>query len=251
MSSDVFRWRSASLSDPGKARTVNEDAQLQRSSIGLWVVADGMGGHESGDVASGMIVEALGKVVYDEDPRVFLENVEDSLMEVNHRLFLAANSGGEQRTIGSTVVVLMVLDRFCFALWAGDSRIYRLRDGKLQQVTRDHSQVEEMIEHGELLRENAEDHPLANVITRAVGGEQNLYLDITFRELRSGDRYMLCSDGLNKDVSAEEIAALLTENTCERSVPALVDLVLQREALDNVTVTVVDFERRSSLESVA
>ncbi|MEL7451195.1 MAG: protein phosphatase 2C domain-containing protein [Pseudomonadota bacterium] len=241
MTLPVFTWKSASLTNVGKVRKVNEDAFLDLPQIGLWVVADGMGGHDAGDVASSMIVEALGNVGEHARPSDFLNDVEDRLFAVNRRLFEIAAEAEQPVTIGSTVVAMLAFGNYCLSVWAGDSRTYRLRDGRLRQITRDHSQVEEMVEQGEILRENAEDHPLANVITRAVGGSESLYLDLKLQELKDGDRYMLCSDGLYKDVMPDEISSCLSRGSCAEASSELIDLVLEREAADNVTVAVIDF----------
>ncbi|NND58766.1 MAG: serine/threonine-protein phosphatase [Gammaproteobacteria bacterium] len=236
------------MSDPGKVRDVNEDAQLDRSDAGLWVVADGMGGHDAGDVASNMIVDTLAQLTVPPEHADFLDAVEDALMDVNKRLFAAATEGDEHRTIGSTVVAMIVREDYALILWAGDSRAYRLRDQRLQRITRDHSQVEEMIELGELLREDAETHPLANVITRAVGGEDDLRLDFCVERILDADRYLLCSDGLFKDVSEPEIEQILSEGSGHEAASKLVETVLEREAADNITVQVIDF---SSIEASA
>ncbi|MEM9058186.1 MAG: protein phosphatase 2C domain-containing protein [Pseudomonadota bacterium] len=241
MTVPVYTWQSASLSNVGKVRKINEDAYLDLPHKGLWVVADGMGGHDAGDVASSMIVESLGEVGEYARPSDFLNDVEDRLFAVNRRLFDIASQSEERITIGSTVVAMLAFGNYSLSVWAGDSRTYRLRDGRLRQITRDHSQVEEMVEQGEIARENAEDHPLANVITRAVGGSESLYLDLKLQELKDGDRYLLCSDGLYKDVMPDEISACLATGSCADACTALIDLVLEREAADNVTVAVIDF----------
>lgn len=245
MTVPVYNWSSASLTNVGKVRKINEDALLDLPQKGLWVVADGMGGHDAGDVASNMIVDALGQVGSHAKPSDFLNDVEDRLFAVNRRLFEIAAESEKPMTIGSTVVAVLAFGNYSLSVWAGDSRTYRLRDGRLRQITRDHSQVEEMVEQGEILRENAEDHPLANVITRAVGGSESLYLDLKLQELKDGDRYLLCSDGLYKDVMPDEIGACLKQGSCSEACNALIDLVLEREAADNVTVAVIDFKEAS------
>ncbi|MBT8131980.1 MAG: protein phosphatase 2C domain-containing protein [Gammaproteobacteria bacterium] len=241
LSSAPFRWDSATTTHPGKVREINEDAALALPERGLWVVADGMGGHEAGDMASNMIVESLSGVKAHDNPADFLDEVEDRLLDVNLSLYETANNSVLMRTIGSTVVALLVMGRHTVIVWAGDSRAYRLRDGELQRLTVDHSQVEVMVQAGELRREDAESHPLSNVITRAVGGTDELYLDVDLRELIDGDRYLLCSDGLYKDLDEASLAAGLGRGSCAEACQALLDLALAGEASDNITAAVIDF----------
>ncbi len=242
MTDASFRWTSGYVTDVGKVREINEDACLDLSPRGLWVVADGMGGHDAGDVASQMIVDSLQHVDSHEKPSEFLDEVEDRLLDVNGRLYARSLQGEEPTTIGSTVVAVLAFKRHVLSLWAGDSRVYRLRDGKFQQITRDHSQVEELIEQGVIEREMADDHPSANVITRAVGGAEDLFIDLELSELKDKDRYLLCSDGLYKDVSSAEMAEIVAGGDCNEAAHALVDKALERNCNDNVTVIVVQFE---------
>ena len=165
----VFQYTSAAVSDVGRVRSLNEDAYLSRPDLGLWVVADGMGGHDAGDVASGMIVERLDKLQAPESARSFLNNVTGLLQGVNDELRQRAKAQGDNCVIGSTVVAFLVYGRHYACVWAGDSRIYRLHRGRLQRLTRDHSYVQELIDRGNLSPEEAASHPQANVITRAVG----------------------------------------------------------------------------------
>ena len=143
--------------------------------------------------------------------------------------------------IGSTVAALLVVDQYGVCLWAGDSRVYRCRDGQLEQLTRDHSHVEELIAEGGLLREEAENHPHANVITRAVGAGEELFLDVELHRLCNADRYLICSDGLYKEVSEAEIAEHMKYGDCVTICRTLVALALERGAHDNVTVVAIKF----------
>ena len=200
-----------------------------------------MGGHDAGDFASRSIVESLQNVRAHEQLSAYVEDVEDRLLRVNSMLFEEAAGREGTMTIGSTVVALLASRRHCACLWAGDSRAYRLRNGLMQSISRDHSQVEEMVEEGVLLREDAEAHPAANIITRAVGADERLYLDIELEGLCDGDRYLLCSDGLYKELSEQEIAVQLQQGNCQEVCEQLLQLVLQRGARDNVTIIVIDF----------
>jgi serine/threonine protein phosphatase PrpC len=238
----TFQWSSADRSHVGMVRAINEDACLALPEMGLWVVADGMGGHEAGDIASQMIVETLKQITPPQDWEDFLAAVREGLREVNRRLREESAQRYQHRTIGSTVVVLVMRDSQCACLWAGDSRIYRLRDGALEQLTRDHSHVQELVDQGLISAEDAHRHPLANVITRAVGSSDDLPIDEAIYPLQAGDMFLLCSDGLNKTVSDEEIAHLLSNSNhhCQEAVKAFIHLALMRDANDNVTTVVVN-----------
>jgi len=237
-----FSWTSSSRSDVGNERQVNEDACLDLPSRGLWVVADGMGGHAAGDVASQMLVGKLSGIDSHDKLSEFVDDVEDRVLEVNRRLHDMSFEGDEPRVMGSTLAALLAYENHVVCMWVGDSRVYRLREGELlKQVTTDHSEVEEMIAQGILDEESALDHPAANVVTRAVGGLEHVYVDVELDELEDKDRFLICSDGLFKDLSEEELEELLGEGSCVDAADDLVDTVLERECADNVTVVVVEF----------
>ena len=241
-STQGFRYVVSCGTDVGRVRSLNEDALLDRGDIGLWVVADGMGGHAAGDFASQAIVDALGQVAPPSGGSSFLRDVEERI-QVAHaalrRESLARGSGG---IIGSTVVALLAWNRHYACIWAGDSRLYLLRDGALRRVSRDHSLVQDLVDAGELAPEQAESHPQANVVTRAVGAVEHLVLDKTHEQISVGDMFLLCSDGLTRHVSDQEIAAVLTDETAPGVAQVLIDLALERGARDNVTTVVVRCE---------
>lgn len=242
VASAAFTWRSAAVTSQGNVRTHNEDALLELPAAGLWAVADGMGGHDAGDVASRMIVEALCGVTRRERPSELLDDVEDRLGAVNERLYrgsLAAGGG----MCGSTVAVLLAVGSHCLSVWAGDSRIYRSRAGELSCVTRDHTEVQAMMDEGVLDAAAAERHNAQNVITRAVGGAQDLYLDVELRELQHKDRYLLCSDGLYKDLAHDRLATHVAANDPEGACRALLKEALAGVCSDNVSVVVVQFSQ--------
>ena len=249
MSSEyAFYWQSSSRTDVGAVREANEDAYLARPEIGLWAVADGMGGHSAGDLASGAIVNTLSAAPPSERLSDFVQDVEARLVSLNSRLREMANRE-EVHTIGSTVVALLALGRFCVCLWAGDSRIYRFRNQRLEQLTQDHALVEELVEKGVLSPEEALDHPQSNLVTRAVGAAEKLYVDSEIFELADDDRFILCSDGLDKEVSEEDIAGVIEREAIEVASDKLVDLAVERGARDNVTVVCVQVLRDSSDET--
>lgn len=234
---------SASLSDVGMTRTVNEDSYAERllADGGVWIVADGMGGHQAGDVASRMVVDTLQAIAQPTNLGALIDDAETRLQEVNLRLCQLAASSVPAQTIGSTVVALLWYRRQAACMWAGDSRVYRVREGVLERLTRDHTVVEELLAMHRLSPEEAVNHPESNVITRAVGGDRELCLEVRFAELCHGDRFLLCSDGLYNEVDAAEIRAALSQGDVAAAAHSLVRLALERGARDNVTVVVVEF----------
>ncbi|MFG1495159.1 protein phosphatase 2C domain-containing protein [Saccharospirillum sp. HFRX-1] len=234
--------RSCGLTDRGLVREVNEDAFLDLPQQGLWVVADGMGGHDAGDVASRMIVETLRSTPLEGSLAKRMDRIEDAVEQVNqHLLSRASQDDGRRHIIGSTIAILIAENPHMGAiLWAGDSRIYRWRDNSLTQLSTDHSQVESYVRQGIITREQARSHPERNVITRAVGSQDELFLEADVCEFKPGDRYLLCSDGLNRHVEDDEIGRLLANEAPKTVCRSLVDLTLERGAKDNVTVVVVE-----------
>ncbi|MFO1436627.1 MAG: protein phosphatase 2C domain-containing protein [Gammaproteobacteria bacterium] len=240
-----FQWQSATRTHVGLVRRINEDSILDRADAGLWVVADGMGGHAAGDVASQLIVDTLRRVEPSASLSDYVNRVEDALLSVNLRL--VSMSAQTQQTSGSTVVALIAFRNLCVVIWAGDSRAYRLRNGKLQQLSNDHSHIEMYVEQGLITREEAAMHPAGNLITRAVGAAPELCLEMDLSEMAEGDRYLLSSDGLDKHVMQDEIANLLgAKGSPDEIAQKLIETTLQRGAADNVSVAVIDIQRASS-----
>ena len=222
----------------GLRRKVNEDAMLVRTDRGLWAVADGMGGHDKGDVASAMVTEALMRlpIVYGLDTMV--DAAIDALTTVNRELIALAAAGDSQRSIGSTVVGLAIAGEQYRCFWAGDSRAYRIRAGEIVQLSRDHSLVQDLVDAGMLSPQEAETHPNANVITRAVGVGPDLKIDKVSGDARPGDRFLLASDGLTRLVSDAELVAELTARPPAEAAERLVETVLSRGAPDNITMII-------------
>jgi protein phosphatase len=234
-------WSSSSRTDVGMVREVNEDSCLERPDIGLWVVADGMGGHTAGDVASGMIIDTLNAIEPPAKLVDFIDEVETRLLEVNRNLReIAARK--EAQTIGSTVAVMIAFNRHAVSIWAGDSRVYRCRAGQIIQVTQDHALDEEFVEKGILTREQAASHPQGNLVTRAVGATDVLKLDMEIVELQPGDVFVLCSDGLDKELDSDEILEVVERENDRSLSDVLVDLALSRGSRDNVTVISVEID---------
>ena len=237
---EPFEWSSSGRSATGNVRQINEDNYRDLQNNGIWVVADGMGGHDSGDLASRSIVESLEAVKRGNHLNETVDKIRGQLNEVNEFLYRKAAERGPTSTIGSTVVVMVAHQQKCAFLWAGDSRLYRLRADRLERLTRDHSQVQNIIDLGILKPEEAESHPAANAITRAVGAFETVDLEVGDTELQSGDVYLLCSDGLYKELSEKEIAHILGQRNCRNACNELVDRALTRKCRDNVTALVVD-----------
>jgi protein phosphatase len=240
-----FRWTSSARSDAGRVREINEDACLDQPGTGRWAVADGMGGHAVGDLASRLVIDALSdalsRIASPVSMKTLIADARTRLQAANRRLRDEAARRQVQR-IGSTVVVLLACDRFCGYLWAGDSRIYLYRGGRLQQLTRDHSQVEQLKSLGVITDEEARHHPAQHMITRAVGATDVLDLDDDAIEVVDGDVFLLCSDGLSNELSDDEIIAVLTSAERENASEELVELALARGGRDNITAVVVQAE---------
>lgn len=236
-----FRWISAACSDTGRVRAINEDACLDEPQRGLWAVADGMGGHDVGDVASRLVIDACAQLADTMGIKQSIVEARATLQTANQQLREEASRRQVPR-IGTTVVMLLARDRFCGFLWAGDSRVYLLRQGELRQLTRDHSQVEELRQSGYLTQEEARHHPARNIITRAIGATDHLDLDEDTIEVADGDVFLLCSDGLSNELSDEEIARTLANVDCLHAPRELVDMALARGGRDNITAIVVQAE---------
>jgi protein phosphatase len=234
----ILHWDSASRTDVGSVRKLNEDAVLERVERGIWAVADGMGGHAAGDFASAAVVDALAAISGTPGLGSLVSQARERLEEVNRSLGTEARQRG-QEMIGTTVVVLMLHGHHGVTLWAGDSRAYRYREGELTRLTRDHSQVEEFVSQGLLTRQQAEKHPASNIITRAIGVADQLELDSRMFELAPGDSFLLCSDGLYRELGDDEISACLAMDDCHQACDALIDRALAGGARDNVSVVVV------------
>ena len=234
-----YRWWSCCRTDTGRQRRINEDAYLDMEDIGLWVVADGMGGHSKGDVASRIIVDSFNGLNKPASMNEFAFIVKRRLKQANNRIIASVTP---DQMMGSTVVAFLVYKRELRCIWAGDSRAYLMRDGRLTQISHDHNIAQEMVDRGELRQEEAAFHPSANRITRAIGTRNELVLDEYRSFLRDGDTVLLCSDGLNKEVSDSEVADILENNDCGDASSELIELTLERGARDNVTVAVIKFE---------
>lgn len=238
-------WISASATDVGGKRKINEDALLARPEAGLWAVADGMGGHAAGDVASNAVIHPLTLIERNGSLADFVEAVEDALMSVNQQLRDYARDELGGRTVGSTVVTLILSERTGVCLWAGDSRLYRVRGNQLTRLSRDHSAVQEMVEAGAITQAEADRHPKSNVITRAVGGAETLLVDSAVFAPAPGDTYLLCSDGLYNEVAEDTIRRKLALPP-EEATATLVEEALRNGGRDNISLVIIKVPEASS-----
>lgn len=225
------RFRSAAGTDVGRARDINQDAFLERPDVGVWAVADGLGGHQSGEIASRMVCDALADLVPDSSFADAIEAVRERMCRVNDHLLRATTRSLSTVGSGSTVVALLARGTRCAVLWAGDSRVYRWRSGRLEQLTRDHSLA---ASDG-----SAAGHD-AHAVTRAIGGEPGLTLDLQVERVRAGDRFLLCSDGLTRVVPEAQICAWMEHDDIRTAVDGLIEATLDAGAPDNVTVLIVE-----------
>jgi serine/threonine protein phosphatase PrpC len=221
-----FRWSSGVCTHRGNVRERNEDAALDGGDSGLWVVADGMGGHDRGDLASRLLIERLADVPGSGSLDDYILQISDAADEVNREL-LDQEHG--DNVSGTTMVALSVAQGNCACVWIGDSRAYRCRDGSIKQVTEDHTE-----EQG------------SSVLTRAIGAGDYLELDVRNVALSDGDLFVLCTDGLYSELSDQEIAELLmSSKTPQQAARRLVESARQGTCNDNVTALVVEFEAQN------
>jgi serine/threonine protein phosphatase PrpC len=238
--SDSLQPDSAAATHTGMVRLCNEDNVLSRPTIGLWAVADGMGGHQAGDVASRIVVEALARIDAAESPARLLQACEAALAAANSSVRSLAQSQG-LGIIGATVATLLVHGRHFACVWAGDSRIYLVRQHHMIQLTRDHTEAQDLLDQGVLTAVEARLWPRREVITRAIGASEQAELEQIYGHIEPGDVFVLCSDGLTVHVEADEILAIVDRKDAAAACQELIDLTLSRGAHDNVTVVVIRY----------
>jgi serine/threonine protein phosphatase PrpC len=233
-----FKFLSVARSHVGHVRAINEDAYLNKPEQGFWAVADGMGGHQRGDVASAELVGELSRVGAFTSAYAFRDAVTAAIARTNGSFFARA---GEE-TMGSTIVALLAHNGHYACLWAGDSRAYLYRHGALRRLTRDHSLVQNLVDAGTLSPEEASSHHQANIITRAVGAHRVVALDDVCGPIQPGDRFLLCSDGLHGQVSDAHIAEIMRRAPLEWAANALVERALAAGGSDNITAVLIAAE---------
>jgi len=233
-----FRIISTGVTHTGHVRTRNEDSILLLPEENLWVVADGMGGHQSGDFASQTITQNLGLFKQQQaiDDSILL--LEENIINSNTVIRRKSDRLGGNATIGSTIVCLHIWKNYAFTFWAGDSRLYRFRDDKFERLTEDHSYVEELVKMGKIEAKDAESHPASNVVLKAVGIDNILRMDLDHFELIDGDIIIICSDGLYKDMEEGGIVPIIQANTedMDSLAQALLAASLNAGGTDNTSI---------------
>lgn len=234
----VKAYQSASYSHVGMVRQVNEDACLELAERGLWVVADGMGGHAAGDYVSSLVIDTLRRIPASSSLPAYVSALRTGLGQVNDEVLQETVRRGVTM-MGSTVVLLVAQGDQAVCLWAGDSRLYRWRGGRLDMISRDHSYVQDLVDNAVISEEEARVHPRANVVTRAVGVFDHLDLAEVTVQVQPGDSFLLCSDGLNKTADDNELRDVLGHPDPYAIVRSLVHLGLTRGAPDNITAVAI------------
>lgn len=237
----VMTLRHNAVTHVGRVRKLNEDSILALPEHRIWVVADGMGGHDAGDFASQTVTHAIAALPPNLGPAEMMQALRKAILDAHAQIIAEAARRGNG-TIGATVVALILTFDHFAAFWAGDSRLYCLRDGALDLLTVDHSVVADLVMDGVMSWDEAEHHPQSNVITRAVGVGETLDLDKIRGEVKPGDRFLLCSDGLTKHADTAMLAEVLRREPMETVGDALVKMALDGGGADNISAIVIDAE---------
>lgn len=234
------------LTDVGRRRDSNEDEFRLVEELGLFAVADGMGGHAAGEVASRLAMDTVVETIRKAGPATIdalqaTELVRRAIDEANRRICESIQDNEDQRGMGTTIAALLRVGDQAIIGHVGDSRVYLLRDGGLQRLTSDHSWVNEQVKLGLLSEEAAQRHPMRNIVTRALGSRNDVLVDVAIEKILPGDLFVVCSDGLNTMLEDDEIRDTLLENGAspEQACQALVEAANDRGGEDNVTVVVV------------
>lgn len=233
------RFRYSSATHVGCVRKVNEDALIALPEHQIFAVSDGMGGHAAGDFASQTVTGEIAMILPGLPPQDLMGALRSAVARAHDVITeKAADLGGG--TIGATVVTLVLANGHFAGFWAGDSRLYLLRDGEISMLTQDHSVVAALVEDGQMTWDEAEHHPRSNEITRAVGVGDAVELEKVRGEVLSGDRFLLCSDGLTKYATFEVLRQALIGEPIETAADSLMQIALRGGGADNVSVIVVD-----------
>ncbi len=237
-----MKVRSCAISDVGRKRQKNEDSYLINDELGLFIVADGMGGHAGGEYASRIAITTIEERLASKDPQTTGEDIiRKAIQDAGAKIISKAEEDRALKGMGTTVIALH-LDSTNKAVVAhvGDSRGYLFRDGVLEQITDDHSLVNEQVKSGLITPEEAKTHQFKNIITRSVGVTPEVEVDIQTKKLKAGDAFLLCSDGLSNLVDTQEMEGKLREKEPVLAAKALVDLANKRGGDDNITLILVE-----------
>lgn len=228
---------SAFRTDVGKVRANNQDAPIVSEKLRLYGVADGMGGHKGGEVASTSARDDLLRELEGKTPSVAA--LSGAIEEVNRQIYHQQEHDDALTGMGTTLSVLWMSDNFVYIGHVGDSRVYLLRDGEFKQMTLDHSLVEQMVREGVLTEEEAQNHPMRNIITRAIGTDESVEVDVVVEERRKGDLWLACSDGLHGLVDDRQMRDALRQYAPEKAADVLLKAALDAGGRDNVTLVIV------------
>lgn len=237
--SSLLRYRYVAQTHVGLKRKVNEDSILTLPDHDIWLVSDGMGGHQAGDYASRLIADAVATIPLGLDPAEKMHTLRERIQGAHRAIQAEAESRGGG-TIGATVVALILANGHFVGIWAGDSRIYRLRYGQIEMLTSDHSAVAEFVLAGKMSWDEADQHPQSNAISRAVGVGDDLELDKVRGEVIAGDRFLICSDGLTKYATFSMLENTLSNAPLETVGEQLMQIALSGGGADNISLIVVD-----------
>lgn len=228
---------SAFRTDVGKVRANNQDAPIVSEKLRLYGVADGMGGHKGGEVASTSARDDLLRELEGKTPSVAA--LSGAIEEVNRQIYHQQEHDDALTGMGTTLSVLWMSDNFVYIGHVGDSRVYLLRDGEFKQMTLDHSLVEQLVCEGVLTEEEAQNHPMRNIITRAIGTDESVEVDVVVEERRKGDLWLACSDGLHGLVDDRQMRDALRQYAPEKAADVLLKAALDAGGRDNVTLVIV------------
>ena len=228
---------SAFRTDVGKVRANNQDAPIVSEKLRLYGVADGMGGHKGGEVASTSARDDLLRELEGKTPSVAA--LSGAIEEVNRQIYHQQDHDDALTGMGTTLSVLWMSDNFVYIGHVGDSRVYLLRDGEFRQMTLDHSLVEQLVREGVLTEEEAQNHPMRNIITRAIGTDESVEVDVVVEERRKGDLWLACSDGLHGLVDDRQMRDALRQYAPEKAADVLLKAALDAGGRDNVTLVIV------------
>lgn len=223
--------------DVGKVRANNQDAPIVSEKLRLYGVADGMGGHKGGEVASTSARDDLLRELEGKTPSV--ATLSGAIEEVNRQIYHQQEHDDALTGMGTTLSVLWMSDNFVYIGHVGDSRVYLLRDGEFRQMTLDHSLVEQLVREGVLTEEEAQNHPMRNIITRAIGTDESVEVDVVVEERRKGDLWLACSDGLHGLVDDRQMRDALRQYAPEKAADVLLKAALDAGGRDNVTLVIV------------
>ncbi len=246
--------RAYGLTNVGLKRNVNQDAYYLDQEAALCIVADGMGGHKAGDLASRLALDSIleylesghrDPIEFDEEESYIQAECDlcmKSIEYANEVVFEKASESPEFQGMGTTLVLLKIVSGHAILAHVGDSRIYRIQDEEITQLTKDHSRIQELIDQEQITKEEAQKYPLKNVITRALGGASEVRVDTKIVPLQRSDVFVLCTDGLSGVLDDDEILELISSNPGdpEESCRRLIQCTLDRGAPDNVTVIITD-----------